>query len=391
MIVSFQNPGLIDPRVIQYMGVNVKENPNAIGYFGTGLKFAIATLLRNKQEINIWIGTERLDFSERSELIRGKPFNIIYMNSTALSITTDLGRNWELWMAMRELYSNVLDERGFAEVGPTPPKEGHTTIQVCGDAFYKAFEKLDEVFLVNRAPIWKNASLEIYSGTTSKLYYRGIYAGNFPKPMRYTYNVLTPLDLTEDRTIKSQHLWWYAVSKNVLVCTDSELIENIIAFHEKQDYESDADFDWIMAPSEQFLDSAGALGRRGCNETAWRVWLRSSRGVDIPEFEEVDLTPLNEKRLIKAKQFLKPLGYDDAYEIKIAADLGENVLGTVRNGRTVWLSHRVFDQGTKQVASTLYEEWLHLKHGFADRTYEMQTFLFDKILTLVETINGEPL
>ena len=391
MIVSFQNPGLIDPRVIQYMGVNVKPNPNSIGYFGTGLKFAIATLLRNKQEISIFRGLERLDFSVKSETIRDVPFSIIHMNETPLSITTDMGRNWELWMAMRELYSNMLDEKGEASVGATAPREGHTTIQVTGDAFYLAFQKLDEVFLINKTPIYKSPTLEIYPGRTDKMYYRGIFVSKMNKMYRYTYNVLTPQDLTEDRTLKYIHTWWGTVGFAIMTCDQSELIEQIISLHDRKDFESEADFDWAGTPSEQFLDAVGNLGRRSCNESAWNVWLKSKRGGDIPEFEEMSMSPLDEKRLAKATAFLLPLGYTPEFEIKIAVDLGENILGTVRNSKTIWLSHRVFEMGTKQVASTLYEEWVHLKHGFRDKTYEMQNFLFDKILTMLEVATGEPL
>lgn len=53
MAVIFENPGEIDPRMISTFGVNVKENDSAIGFFGTGLKYAIAILLRNHHRISI--------------------------------------------------------------------------------------------------------------------------------------------------------------------------------------------------------------------------------------------------------------------------------------------------------------------------------------------------
>ena len=104
----------------------------------------------------------------------------------------------------------------------------------------------------------------------------------------------------------------------------------------------------------------------------------------------MSLTPLQQAKFRKAKAFLSGLGFTDEYRIKVCADLGKGVLGKCYD-KTIWLSHSVFEQGTKQVASTLYEEWVHLKHGYADNTYEMQTFLFDMILTKQEEINGEPL
>lgn len=43
------------------------------------------------------------------------------------------------------------------------------------------------------------------------------------------------------------------------------------------------------------------------------------------------------------------------------------------------------------LASTLIEEYLHLRHGWHDLTRELQNFLFDKLVSLGEEIAGEPL
>jgi len=43
------------------------------------------------------------------------------------------------------------------------------------------------------------------------------------------------------------------------------------------------------------------------------------------------------------------------------------------------------------VASTLLEEWVHNYHRCADFDRNMQSWLFDKILSIGEEINGEPL
>ena len=56
-MIIFENKGLIDVHAISIMGVSVKEE-GSIGYFGTGLKYAIATLLREGQKITIWRGKE---------------------------------------------------------------------------------------------------------------------------------------------------------------------------------------------------------------------------------------------------------------------------------------------------------------------------------------------
>jgi hypothetical protein len=52
---------------------------------------------------------------------------------------------------------------------------------------------------------------------------------------------------------------------------------------------------------------------------------------------------------------------------------------------------RLFHQGTKQVASALLEEHLHLAKGLPDESRAMQNFLFDLICSLGERLLGEPL
>jgi len=45
-MIILKNKGEIEIETITTMGVNVKECDSPIGFFGTGLKFAIATFLR---------------------------------------------------------------------------------------------------------------------------------------------------------------------------------------------------------------------------------------------------------------------------------------------------------------------------------------------------------
>ena len=107
----FVNPGEIDRQLITTLGVNVKDADSPIGYFGTGLKFAIAVVLRGRGQIRIWVGESLIEFFSEPRTIRGKEFQIVILRENnidrELSFTVDLGRNWEPWMALRELWSNA--------------------------------------------------------------------------------------------------------------------------------------------------------------------------------------------------------------------------------------------------------------------------------------------
>ena len=55
-MVVFENTGEIDILSISSFGVSVKEGDSPIGFFGTGLKYAIAVLLRHNQKITAYCG-----------------------------------------------------------------------------------------------------------------------------------------------------------------------------------------------------------------------------------------------------------------------------------------------------------------------------------------------
>src|SRR5690606_17354524 len=111
-MLIFSNPGLIDETAITTIAVNAKTGNNPIGVFGTGLKYAIAIILRLGGRVTIYRGLKKLEFGIKTKTIRGKEFDIITMNGRQLGFTTHLGHHWQPWMAYRELWSNARDEEG---------------------------------------------------------------------------------------------------------------------------------------------------------------------------------------------------------------------------------------------------------------------------------------
>jgi hypothetical protein len=135
-MIVFQNKGEIDIRAIKTFGVNSKDNKeSAIGYFGTGLKYAIAILLRAGATVSILTGGKMHRFSTEQTKIRNDHFDIVRMNDEELGFTTELGKEWELWMAFREIYSNMLDEDGEAKAVtflPDPdPEKTYVIVDRC--------------------------------------------------------------------------------------------------------------------------------------------------------------------------------------------------------------------------------------------------------------------
>lgn len=112
-MIIFENLGEIDFRSISHFGINVKPGKSPIGFFGTGLKYAIAVLMRTGQKVTIYSGLSKCTIGTEESEFRGKNFNFIKATvddnpSYDIGFTTELGKMWPLWAAYRELAVIVL-------------------------------------------------------------------------------------------------------------------------------------------------------------------------------------------------------------------------------------------------------------------------------------------
>ena len=81
----------------------------------------------------------------------------------------------------------------------------------------------------------------------------------------------------------------------------------------------------------------------------------------------------------------------DDYPVIVVNWLGEGIYGQEKDGRT-YISKDCFDKGTKFLASTLLEEYMHCRYGLRDESRDLQTWLFDRIITMGEEyVTGEAL
>jgi hypothetical protein len=380
-MISFQNPGLIDPRCITTIGVSVKESENPIGYFGTGLKYAIAIILRHGGSITIWRGTEAICFDPKPVEIRGKTVNVITMNGAELGFTTDLGKTWEIWQCFREIYSNMLDEKGRAEKGSIPPAADFTTIHVELDAFETEYEQRDRVFLAT-TPVYAAAGVAFHPGGGHDIYYRGVRVARVADHYTFTPNILQRIELTEDRTIKHGHEIDWAMAKAILQTDDAAFAEKIITAHEKSaEGKMDLDRSYIE-PSPAFLEATRTVAAdtsRHLNPTAKKVMTRHE---PPPQPVEAELLDHERAQLRKAITFCKELGYPvDDYPLTIVDSLGVGVLGKAeREPPMMFMARRCFGMGDQTVAATLIEEWAHIKHAFADYTPDFQNWIFEQLI-----------
>ena len=101
--ICFKNTGTIEPDFISSFGVSVKNDNSCIGFFGTGLKYALAILMREGAKVTIYSGGKTMRIGTKDAILKGKSFKFVTMNGKQLPFTTELGKTWEPWMAYREL------------------------------------------------------------------------------------------------------------------------------------------------------------------------------------------------------------------------------------------------------------------------------------------------
>lgn len=396
----FENDGELDLRLMSTFGCSVKESKNPIGFFGTGLKYALAVLIRTKHVVQVDSGINRRVVRCKPDTIRGKQFDFVFAEEIPLGFTTELGKTWEVWMAYRELYCNAKDEPNSTiyESDTVPePTAGKTRVIVEGLELMAAHRKRDE-FIIEGEPDLVCGSIEVFNRPRQGVFYKRIKVGEFRSPAMFTYNATTHVDLTEDRTIKDRQSFEYRVSQELMAHAGNPMLEQVLMANEQQ-AEHYFDFHgWsTVTPGPEFYPTIARLQSDSLakiNTTALRLWRENGGGHLSPR--TITPTAVQAKMIERAIVFAERIGYAlrGQYPILICETLGDETTMALadKNGKQILLAERLLQKaGTKGVASAIIEEYLHLKFGLVDCSREMQNFLFDKMISLGEELSGDPL
>lgn len=392
MYFVFENNGVIDIDSIKTFGVSSKETPGAIGFFGTGLKYAISILLRHGCSVQIQAGDQTLTFSTERGRVRVDEFDFVTMNGERLGFTTELGKTWEVWQAFREIFCNCKDENGAMYDTDLVPgaSSGMTRVIVSGEKFHDVWSDRSSIILES-TPIAKHQAVNIHGMPSKYMYYRGVRAYELSEPSLFTYDIQRKLDLSEDRTIKYFYTAQNAIREGLLNLDSRQIIRRVV-FAEKGTLEHDFEFAGAL-PGQTFLESvlewkqARHMGMNPRAFEAIRPWVMER----LHKSEACVLSDVEQAQLDAAADFCEKLGYPvRSYPTVVSEYLGENILGLADEG-TIYLSRRAFMMGTKMVAGTLLEEYLHLFTGFRDGSRDLQNFLVDAVMTIGERYVGEKL
>lgn len=375
MTIHFSNTEPLELDFIRIMGASVKDGEDAIGYFGTGLKYAIAILLREGCEVSLMLNNIRYVFTARDTSLRGKSFRQVYMNEEKLGFTTDLGRNWHLWMAYRELYSNCKDEGGV--ISTTPVYESATVFSVTSDAFALIHENRHDIFL-NTMPIVEAGSVEFHNHTTSNLFYKGVKVRDNEMTSLYTYNLKSGQSLTEDRTLASYGMYKYRISDAIANLSNLSILRTILT--EEKSWEAEIFVPLSSQASPQFIQICEEERQKGNLAKPYYAFLLKLKP-EPKSYPPKVPTGYEHHMLLEACRLCTAMGIPVELEDFVYTDqLPENLYGMFEpQSDKVYISLKALEQGNLHLAATIYEEFMHKNLSIEDYSREFQDHLLQKL------------
>lgn len=424
--LCISNTGELERQALILLGASSKREDNSkIGFFGSGFKYALATLCRLRAHPIIFSGTEEVRVTTRPETFRGQKYDVIHIDGHKTSITTEAGPQWTAWEAIRDIWANAQDEGGASrEVLERAPHgtEGRTTIWIPATHEVElVLSRWNYYFAADRQVVDQNAQVQILSKTIYKeawIGHGGFRCHEVHAPSVFDYQLRGRV-LNESRKLDSTYsafnriggLWatcdsperihkmlkeinssyfeweilgyhmsghtlsnaWKAVVKKFPVI--GEHIFDFLPDDQKKKYKAVPDSLYRRLQDNFGLDIVGGFVTLG------KTTIHSTR--DLTEREWAMVNPLLE---VLAKSWPKILTYP------IFTGQYTNAEGQTIYGLADRIKHRIFlsADGLRRspidLAATLYEEYIHLEHGVNDFTREFQDLV---LLDLMRQVFGD--
>jgi len=423
-MLKIKNRSEIEVEALLLLGASTKrDDETKIGFFGSGSKYAIATLLRNGVGIRIFSGEREIKIETVDTVFRGKPFRKIVIGGVETGLTTDLGADWKLWQAVREIYCNAVDE-GKYQVSHVDQIEA-----VAGEThFYlepenaQSLKDLNEIVQnwnqffsdKRKAAIISEPEIKIFSkeGSDICIFRKGIRVYDQKVPSLYDYD-LSYVEINEARVAKYSFMLKRDIAKFWGKYATREMVIRLFNLKEPTFFEADLSWSDCDFFNESFL---GAIGNRSIvphNVAGYFIDLISNfNALVLPadlvlalskffgdrvqvagrtnsngDFFEVDRTDKEECLISYALDFFSKAGIRIEYPVRVVVFKDPRIMGLAEN-KTIYLSRKALEMGRKYVCSTLLEECMHNETGFGDETRAFQDYIINKIVTLLEDKAG---
>lgn len=405
--ICFYNNGTLDKRAFTMLGLSAKSSDEAIGFFGTGFKYAIATILRHGCDVTITANGKEYNFYTKSDRFRDTEYNAIYCSyalssydnpdgvvKIELPFTTHLGASWKLWQAYRELFTNAKDEGGGVQpIDIDDPactfKPGDVCVYVTGPDFVAVYDNHDMYFLNAETVVqgYKIRAVAQQQRSNNVVYYKTMYTGTQLDRLTYfTYDYTHTMPLTEDRTLNDTwligshicELWLEKMSYDLLIEHLPKIAKDVYyEYHLNTGYHTG---------SEDFMRACEYLNK---HNRPMPMWARDAYIRQLPFSQQIEpYTPTRFERR-KLKRAIAILAHHkriiDTDKLVLCASLPEDVLGYYNKG-FIYISREAFNRGFEKLLGTLYEEHIHMIEGLDDMSRAIQNLLVDKCAALMEQV-----
>ena len=402
--IMIENKGELDVSSLILLGASTKREDNSkIGFFGSGNKYAIATLIRMGIQFKIFSGEKEIVITTSGINFRGQSFEQIHIDGQPTSLTTDMGPQWEEWMALREWVSNSLDEGQSNIVTDTDNvvgKDGYTRFFIeHSPGIKKVIDDWNQYFTFDRDDVkFENSLGKLFPQTnideTMVLFRKGIrvYLANGTQSL-YQYD-LDSFGINESRIIDNLYSAGCRIIEYLNRVTDVSILRNILKKAFVGGYfESGLSWKWgvsklsehwreaidkhvivvdsvsgyfedVLRTKDHYLVSVEMAFQIKHSFPDIQVYGINDDGAQIAH-KKVEVTKKMEFLLKECITFLNDTEYNLADPIEVVEFDRTDVLGLAEGGK-ILLSPKIFEMGKKEIVRTIVEEQEHLRSGLKD-------------------------
>lgn len=422
MYLRISNDNEINYKAFTLVGASTKTGDKTIGQFGTGNKYALAYLLRNNHTVRIFSGEKEISVSTKEETFSDQVFNVIHINNEATSITTKMGKEWKLWQAIREFYSNALDE-GNAELNCTTKIKGvkgktHIYISLTDELIDMVTKDFSLYFADEEHVIYENEHGKIYEKQGSTVIYRkGIKCYETNKESVYNYDI-PKVSINESRVCVYNWEVTREIWKIILTCKDKNIIKNILTNLISSSLEYEFERPYGINPSKEFIEvcneinvqPTGLISLLSVNEVTGYTFLPESlysflsskltsneqladlrfdkdRGIQYRIVSEPNQLQMN--TIHEAENFLAECKLPNKFDIVVGNFSNAKILGYANHkDNQIVLSEKGLERGLHDVVNTIIEEYIHLEYNVRDCTPEFQLEAINLLINYAKKVNS---
>ena len=410
-----ENGKEIDPRAFTLMGASTKrEDSSKIGFFGSGNKYAVALLMRENTHFKIFSGEKEIKFRKKAVNFEGQRYEVIVINGKETSLTTEMGPNWKGWFAIREFYSNALDEgeASFNVSDKFEPKAGTTKIYIeKTEALSDFFSNIEKYILTtdrNRiasvGTAYGKVSLIKKMDKKNLIFYRkGIRIEERHEDCLYWYD-FDKIEINESRTTKHSHEPSERIASFFANTEDEQIIRNFIHSYQNK-YEENLYWQYVgerlSSSWEKVLRGKRVYPRSiatisgdfegKANSIILPDALAKKIAKEIPSITVVGFSDkakyevlnktLEEKELINScLTKMEIFGYPYSERVVVAKFYEDDVMGQWDSkNKAIVLARKYFPNSVGELLLLMLEEYFHFK-GQVDGRRSFVKFLIQEVV-----------